>query len=459
MNALSGDPQIAHQLFIALSVYALKASIMTALALVTVVLMSKSSALARSLVLKLAIGAVMVMPLAALIVPGWYVALPDSLASVWPGGYAGQVGSGLETAVDGETTGAWSGWPVCGLLVWLSGAAYLAVRMAAGRIVVLRLRRRALPFADTESRALAVAAAGIPSQVIVLIGPAVVPFVSGLTRPFIMLPENSRQWTTEKLRIVLQHEYAHIRQGDSVWMILAGLFRALHWFNPLAHITYGRLVSETEKSCDDAVLALGTSPDSYASYLIEFMRTIRVAGRAITAGVPMARTSYMEGRLMSILREQRRSTKLRNIAVTLTVLIFALLLLPLSGWQVLAGEKTEAPAKKPAAQPVNEKLPAPDEFVEVTTMPEMTSAITPVYPAEAKNQGIEGKVWVMILVDSTGAVRETRVKKSSGNNALDDAALAAAKTATFIPATADGKPVGVWVAFSIEFVLGDAEKK
>jgi len=170
-----------------------------ALALVAVVLMSRSSALARSLVLKLAIGAVMVMPLAALIVPGWYVALPDPLASVWPGGYAGQMGSGPETAVDRETTGAWSGWPVLGLLVWLSGAAYLALRMAAGRIVVMRLRRRALPFADTESRARAVAAAGIPSRVTVLIGPAVVPFVSGLTRPFIMLPENSRQWTTEKL--------------------------------------------------------------------------------------------------------------------------------------------------------------------------------------------------------------------------------------------------------------------
>jgi len=52
----------------------------------------------------------------------------------------------------------------------------------------------------------------------------------------------------------------------------------------------------------------------------------------------------------------------------------------------------------------------------------------PPYPAEALRKHLEGTVTLQIVVRSNGAVEDVRVKKSSGYEALDNAALDVVKT-------------------------------
>jgi len=98
-------------------------------------------------------------------------------------------------------------------------------------------------------------------------------------------------------------------------------------------------------------------------------------------------------------------------------------------------------------------LPAPDEFVPVEIMPEMIYQHTPEYPRLAKQAGITGVVWVKALVDKEGNVRRSMVGKSSGTQALDEAAVAAAKHNKFKPGIQNGRPVNVWVTYKVTFTL------
>ncbi|MEO0098662.1 MAG: energy transducer TonB [candidate division WOR-3 bacterium] len=77
----------------------------------------------------------------------------------------------------------------------------------------------------------------------------------------------------------------------------------------------------------------------------------------------------------------------------------------------------------------------------------------PSYPERARQAGIEGQVVVKVLLDIDGSVMEVELLKSSGNEALDEAALNAARQAKFTPAKQREIPVRVWVSIPFNFSL------
>jgi protein TonB len=79
----------------------------------------------------------------------------------------------------------------------------------------------------------------------------------------------------------------------------------------------------------------------------------------------------------------------------------------------------------------------------------------PVYPPRCLRMGIEGTVRVRVLVGENGRVQEVTVGKSSGDAALDEAAMEAVRHWRFEPAKRDGVPVRAWAVVPIEFKLID----
>jgi TonB family protein len=82
-----------------------------------------------------------------------------------------------------------------------------------------------------------------------------------------------------------------------------------------------------------------------------------------------------------------------------------------------------------------------------------------IYPATAKENGIEGKAWVKFVVNKNGEVVTPAILKSAGNKALDDEALRVVK---LMPVWKPGKNKGKAVACSynlpIAFKLDQAYK-
>lgn len=109
---------------------------------------------------------------------------------------------------------------------------------------------------------------------------------------------------------------------------------------------------------------------------------------------------------------------------------------------VVSPEEPVAPAPPP--EPVIEASPnAPAGPVQLTselavTCPDLTP---PVYPAQARRLGEQGKVVVYVELNEKGRISAARVETSSGSKRLDEAALAAVKTWRCAPAMRDGVPV------------------
>lgn len=76
-----------------------------------------------------------------------------------------------------------------------------------------------------------------------------------------------------------------------------------------------------------------------------------------------------------------------------------------------------------------------------------------VYPEIARKAGVEGRVYVNVLIDERGSVIATKILKSLGNNGCDEAAEAAIKQVKWQPAKQRDKPVKVWVGIPVVFKL------
>lgn len=76
-------------------------------------------------------------------------------------------------------------------------------------------------------------------------------FVVGIFRPVVYLPVGL---DTENRRYILQHERVHIGRKDYLVKLLGLGVVMVHWFNPLAWISFRLLCKDMEMSCDEQVL-------------------------------------------------------------------------------------------------------------------------------------------------------------------------------------------------------------
>ena len=72
------------------------------------------------------------------------------------------------------------------------------------------------------------------------------------------------------------------------------------------------------------------------------------------------------------------------------------------------------------------------------------------YPDQARRQGVEGTVYVQVIVNEDGTVREAKVLQGLGA-AVDEEALRVATNAGFIPAKHNGKNVPVRKTLEFKF--------
>ena len=130
--------------------------------------------------------------------------------------------------------------------IWLAGVAAMLVYMLVSYIRVMRCVRGARQFRDNIYTSESVSS----------------PFVLGLIRPRIYLPENM---DAVSMSYVIAHEEAHLRRLDHLWKPFGFLLLAVHWFNPLIWIGYILLCRDIEMACDERVVR-GMNEEERADY-------------------------------------------------------------------------------------------------------------------------------------------------------------------------------------------------
>ena len=96
---------------------------------------------------------------------------------------------------------------------------------------------------------------------------------------------------------------------------------------------------------------------------------------------------------------------------------------------------------------------AKEERAKIVSDPVALNRIVPSYPRSARRKGHEGSVTVEITVAADGMVNGAEIVGSSGHAELDAAALDAARTARFAPATVDGVTVSGRLRLTFDFRL------
>lgn len=103
---------------------------------------------------------------------------------------------------------------------------------------------------------------------------------------------------------------------------------------------------------------------------------------------------------------------------------------------------------------LDDYVPSPDSFMAVEELPQKLFAPSPAYPEIARKAGLEGRVWLRLLIGKDGGVRDVLVIQESGANAgFEEAAVAAAWQSKWRPALQNKQPVTLWVTYEVWFRL------
>ena len=218
--------------------------------------------------------------------------------------------------------------------------------------------------------------AGAPRRLKLCIGSAAVtPMLMGLFRPRLVLPE--REYSQEMLKNIFLHELTHYRRGDLIFKWSAVLVTALHWFNPLVHMSRRELDRACEMSCDESLLRRMDLQDkrSYGETLL----SLAAAGslpRSLVATSFATEKRNLRERLEQIMKYRPMSRA--GLAMLLTA---TLLLCGCAGALGPGSQETDSPAgtaesSAPSSSPSPVPTPEP-RSVTVSTVDELLAAIGP----------------------------------------------------------------------------------
>lgn len=268
------------------------------------------------------------------------------------------------------------------------------------------------------------------------------PFVTGVLKPTLALPLAWRGWRPEFLRAVIAHERAHSRSGDVIVVFAEAVAFCLLGFHPAIWLVRRRLHLLRELRADAAVVLSGAMrPADYADSLVDVHRLRKPA-----LGAVGLRSSVLAERVRHLLSTE--GSAMSSIKLQFAVVVLAIaMLVPLSvrGFDSSAGASIASPP--PAPSKTADQL----EFFQLKKeeRPVLVSSVAPVYPDEARAKKLSGKVFLRFKVSESGVVDSVQVLK--GSEVLNEAAIEAVRQWRFRPATADGKPVAVWMSQALKF--------
>lgn len=323
-----------------------KGTIFLLLAVAAARALRRASAATRHMIWTLALGALLVLPIASLTLPAWKVPMllpsptvatgeqritSEDLAMATPSHQPNAHRAARRTIFEMAVSSPWVGWIV---FLWAAGAMLWAARIAVGEVRVRRIARRAqlLETSQTNScwenlRRLLCIGRTVELRTSTEIS---VPFTWGVFQPTVLLPAEAHQWSRKRLESVLAHELAHVQRFDCLTQVPAQVACALFWFHPLVWLASFEIRKERERACDDIVLSLGHPPTDYAEFLLMLSRRLRRLDGAWLTSVALAHSSQLEVRMQALLDPKLNHRPLAARRVLFAAALAVALLVPVA---------------------------------------------------------------------------------------------------------------------------------
>lgn len=245
---------------------------------------------------------------------------------------------------------------------------------------------------------------------------------------------------------ILAHEKVHLRQLHSFDIVLAELLCIIQWFNPIAYFLAKSIKENHEFIADEDVVNSYQDPTAYRLLLMEYATNMKI--NSITHNFSY---SLLKRRLHMIKKPKSLAgltIGLAGLAVALNLVFFAC---SSPNTDLTQGTESTKLGEVYSSVEVMPSYPGGlDSLVQF-----LSSNI--VYPAEAKEQGIEGKVMVEFVVGSDGSIQDVMIQKGIGYGCDKEAKRVVESMPLWNPGEKDGKNVRVQFVLPIQFSL-DGEK-
>lgn len=305
----------------------LRSSVLLAIGLIVNTAFARRSAALRHFVLAATIFAAAAVAPLSLSLPEWTV----KVASAPPVATGTPATVAIATAVDDAPVASTPTIDVASIvaITWIAGCVVTGTLLTVGVWRLSRTARRARVLVDQKWTSIAREVAtshGLRRPVgLLLTAEPDLLATWGLLRPRVLLPPHAREWSDDRIRIVLCHELAHVRRHDWFVQMTAEAVRIVLWFNPLIWIACSRLRRDSEQACDDAVLGQHVPAREYAGLLLDIARKCRQPASTWASAVPMARPSTLERRIAAMLNPAiNRARPSRQSMIMIVLLLLAI---------------------------------------------------------------------------------------------------------------------------------------
>lgn len=293
-------------------------------------------------------------------------------------------------------------------------------------------------------------------------GPAVV----GLYGSCVVLPTWVQAAGAARQELILAHEEEHLRARDVHLRFLFGALLLAFAWNPAIWLQYRRLNLAIELDCDQRVM--DRLPEHRRLYGDLLLRVGSGAGAlpGIAVTALAEQRSLLERRIRQLLSkapEVRMAQAAFLVFGAILVIGVALSVPGITGEGPAnvegsaEAEDTELIVVRPSER---DEISARPVFTPYTVKPdyvntdEVRAALEREYPPLLRDAGIGGTAILWFFIDEEGVVRNEVVQRSSGHEALDQAALRVAPVFRFTPALNRDQAVPVWVQLPITFTTG-----
>lgn len=291
--------------------------------------------------------------------------------------------------------------------------------------------------------------------------------VEDLINPFTFFRNifiNTKMHTHEELKQILLHEQTHACQLHTIDTLLGELLNIIFWWNPISWIIKKEMRNNLEYLADYAVINQGVPEKTYQYHLLrmtEHDTAIQIASNF--------NISQLKNRIMMM---NKSKTPERKLAKYLLILPLAITLIVVNSCmsnvsEPMSNDDETTLIEEPQSDDPIAEAPKDDSevFAVVEEQPQFPGgnvammkflADNIIYPVEAQEKGLEGRVIANFVVEKDGSITDLKIVRGI-DPLLDNEALRIIK---MMPDWEPGKQKGekVRVRFTLPTVFKLMEK-
>jgi len=279
---------------------------------------------------------------------------------------------------------------------------------------------------------------------------------------------------------VIRHEMNHLKMKHYADIFLVELVKVMQWFNPAIYMINRSLRAVHEYQADEGCISAGISVINYQSLLLNHIFRSRI----FTPSNSFSNPSLIRKRITMMSRE--RSGAATSLKLLLVIPVVGILMMILSSYRAVESDNyisvqpgsdtnhhkvplisqyddLKEPLQMPAPAPAPPPPPPPSEvFVVVEEMPSFPGGDKAmmefiynniVYPEEAKEKNIQGRVVLKFVVKYNGDVGNVQIMKGVDPILNKEAQRVIENLPVWKPGRQGGKPVNVWYSVPVTFQL------